>query len=183
MNGCNGPDGVPCLALSRSQLDWSGLRGGHNQAAQLATHDSALDILLLAGAVDALALEDVERRFLVDGRDDAHFLSRRGDGLARSALTGGLTVHDNPDYVRDLAHLRHHVVQQALSVAGEHGVPQGWGEQRVGPLHMGIGLAVAAGLGEQTIGDDKGEGELVGASTLKNAGSWVCGVINGLAQL
>jgi hypothetical protein len=48
---------------------------------------------------------------------------------------------------------------------------------------MDVGLGVAADMGEQTIGDDKGKGELVGASTLKNAGSWVCGVINGLAQL
>lgn len=48
---------------------------------------------------------------------------------------------------------------------------------------MGVDLGVGADMGEQTIGDDKSEGELVGASTFKNTGSWVCGVINGLAQL
>lgn len=183
VDGGHCPDRLLGLVLGRSQLDRLRLRGGHNQAAQLAAHESALDILLFAGAVDVVAVEDVEWRLLVDGRDDAHFFPRRGEGLARGGLTGGLAVQDNPDHVRDLAHLGHHVIQQGLSVTGEHGVPQGRGQQCVGPLHMGVGLGVGADMGQQTLGDDEGEGELVGASTLKNAGSWVCGVINGLAQL
>ena len=47
-------------------------------------------------------------------------------------------------------------------------------------FEMAIALLVAASLRQQTIGDDKGKGELIGAAGLENARRGV--VFDGLAQ-
>jgi hypothetical protein len=49
-------------------------------------------------------------------------------------------------------------------------------------VDVGILLAVAADVWQQTAGDDKRKGELVGACRLDDARSRVGGVLHGLAQ-
>lgn len=104
-------------------------------------------------------VENIDRGLFFHGWNDADLRGKARQILELAVIRRGLFQHTDANYIRNLAHIRSHIIRKGFSIAGQHRVTQSRREHGVSTANIVVYPWVRAGLRQQTIWDNKGEGK------------------------